>query len=304
MAYVTYKELLDRAYGTQYVTYRSQITLSAKTGNQFTFADVGFQLQVGDIICQGIYGQTITNVNGTQITLDDATNINEGLATAYRSIKTLEEWNSLRLMAQQNIELYTGQWFESREFTGQNALSMEGTNTKALHFSVPIIDITSFKINNQTDEYNTDLYKVFNRNPFPDDRQNPKIELISNNIDIFAYSGSQAVFYAGMFNHIEGHFGYVEQDGSTPELIKWCTVKLALVYAASVTSTTSGLTVKREKTDIHEIEYETSQAASKSGNGTGDEDVDNILSKYKSPLAITGSDPLLSAIRAYYKTEL
>ena len=300
MSYTTHKELLDLTYGSQYVTYRSSITLSNKNGNEFDFTGSSFTLAGGDILCQGEYSQTISDISDQVLTLEDATDIVDGLAYVYRSTKTLDEWNMLETLAQSTIDLYTGQWFEQRDFTSENALSIEGSNTACLHLSVPIISISSLKINNQEDEYSTEMYKVYNSFQMPDDRQNPKIKLISSGVDIFKYSGSQAVFYEGMFNTIEGSFGYVESDGSTPELIKWCVARLIINYSEITDGTDK--TIKSEKTDLHEVTYDIpKQSSSSSTSSTGDETVDRVLGKFKSPIAICGSNPLYSAIVNFYK---
>ncbi len=283
--YVTYKELFDRCVGTLYITYSSGLTLSAKAVNTFTFADCTYTPQEGDILCQGEYAQRVSVVAGTDITVDDATNILDGSASIYRSTKTIAEWSILRTMAEKTVDMTTGQWFEPRTLT----IRQEGLNTNMLHFNVPIITVTSLKINNETEDTDTDCYEVYNSTTIPDDRQNPKIKLVNTNTTVFN-SISTSVFNEGMYNTIEGTFGYVESDGSTPELIKFCIAKLAMKYINSTSSSSGGGgAIKKEKTDMHEIEYDTSSASTTTSSGTGDDDVDAILSKYMAPLSIAAN---------------
>ena len=54
----------------------------------------------------------------------------------------------------------------------------DGTNSQYLHLPLPIIEVTSLKVNNDTVVLDPDLYRVYSgRTPLQDDRKNPKIEL-------------------------------------------------------------------------------------------------------------------------------
>jgi len=302
-AYVTYKELLERLYPSQYVSEKSEITLSNKVGDVFEYADNTFTLAEGDILCQDVYGQTITvlQTGPDRITLDDGSNIVEGTAYVFRATKTVLEFHALRLMAMQTVDLYTGQWFNKRTLT----VEIEGNNSHMLHFGVPIIEITSLKINDSEDEYDTNAYKVYNSRILPDDRRNPKIKIVSRGYSIYTYMGTKTVFYKGRFSTIEGSFGFLEADGSTPDLIKWATAKIVMnELTRDISASGSSAVIKKEKTDLHEIEYETgsntSQSAGLQSKLTGDDSVDRILLMYKAPFAIGGTDPFFSTIENYY----
>lgn len=304
-AYTTYGELFERLYPSTYVSEKSSVTLSNKAGSVFEYAGNGFDLQDGDIVTQGEYVQTITQLQSgpDKLTLDDATNIINGSAQVFRLGRSIADFTMFRSMAMQLIDLHTGQWFNKRDLT----ISYEGDNSWMIHFSVPIIEITSLKKNNSSDALETTAYKVYNSRTLPDDRRNPKIKLISDTRNIYTQTdfSSGPLFSKGRFNEIIGSFGFLEDDGSTPEAIKWITARLVMKELTRDPEGTTGQTIKREKTDMHEVEYDIKSGSSASdlhGKLTGDVEVDRLLQLYKAPLAIGGTDPLYSAILPFYRT--
>lgn len=306
-AYVTYKELFDRLYPSTYVSEKSVITLSAKNINVFEYVDNSFSLQEGDIICQGEYAQKITalQTSPNRITLEDATNINNGTAYVYRAAKTIEEFTMYRSMAMQKIDLITGQWFNKRTLSN---VKYEGNNSYMLHLPVPIIEITSMKINNADDVLDTTMYQVFNSRTLPDDRRNPRIKLFALSRNIYTQTDftHESLFYKGKFTYIDGSFGYLEEDGSTPEAIKFVTARLVMTELTRDPEETEQRVIKKEKVDLHEVEYETKTSTSAGGNAgginmTGDEEVDRILAMYKSPISVGGTDPFFSTIIQFHK---
>jgi len=310
-AYATYSEMFELMYPSSIVSYKSSITLSGKSGNTFNYSNSSFDLQEGDIVCQGEYAQVINSLSTgpDTLTLDDATDFVDGSAKVYRVAKSLFEIDMLRTMAMQTIDVYTGQWFNKREFLGANALKFEGNNTYVLHFSIPIIEIANIYLNDGTDPYDIESYQVFNSRTMPDDRRNPKIKLWSNTNDIYKHPPTRywdGIFYKGRIHRVEGSFGFLEPDGSTPAAIKWATARLVMRQAMSdpSQSTVAGR-VKKEKTDLHEIEYEGSLAGRNALHGTftGDDDIDRIFKMYKAPLAIGGTDPLFTTITQLYDVD-
>lgn len=304
--YTTYQRLLLHLYPSVFVSYKSAITLSNKAGNVFEYTGNSFALAVGDIITQGEYAQRVSALQTTpnRITLDDGTDFINASAYAFRSTKTIDELNTYRAVAMQTIDLYTGQWFNARSFSSINPIRYEGNNTRSLYFPVPIIDVTSMKINNETTDMDPNLYVVHNSRAIPDDRRNPRVQLVSQAEDTIFRGQNDAFFYQGYFTLIEGTFGFVEQDGSTPEAIQWATCRLvALAVVAGQTPTSLNQVTKREKTDLHEIEYETTSETSAEkiqALMTGDVSVDRILIMFKAPLAIAGSTP--SVFKEYYSS--
>lgn len=303
--YVSYKELLERLYPSSYVTKKGTLALSNKSGNVFEYTSSLTPLEVGDTVCQGSYVQTIKAILTTpdRIELHDATDFVDGEAYVFRTSLTKQDMDLQINVAMQTIDLYTGQWFNKREFTGANKLKFEGSNTHILHFSVPIIEIISLAINEEDTVMPVEDYRVFNSRTLPDDRRNPRIKLISDSLNIYRTTMGSRSGRFGKFRwqFIEGSFGFLEPDGSTPEGIKWATVRLVMKQLTTdlESDATAAGEVKREKVDMHEIEYfqssdgsDSSSGSSGSGAMTGDEEVDKILKMYKAPLAITGTDPL------------
>lgn len=113
------------------------------------------------------------------------------------------------------------QWFIPKTVI----LEVDGNESDTLFFGVPIISIDYVKLNAQSEELGTDLYRVYNGNDMPDDRGNPKICLIGpdayESIFVDPVTTGRLKFRKGRKNQeIKGQFGYVEADGTTPKLIK------------------------------------------------------------------------------------
>lgn len=158
------------------------------------------------------------------------------------------------------------QWFNSRVLT----LSVDGNDSDTLHFGVPIISIDYVKLNGRTDELDTSLYRIYSERNFLVDRGNPCIKLIGPDYhrDIFLEPCvlGKLKFKKGRQNQeIKGIFGFTEQDGSTPKLIKRALTKLVIeklthpLYpsvSSPVTPSPSILgAILEEKTDGHAITY-------------------------------------------------
>ena len=104
------------------------------------------------------------------------------------------------------------QWFESRTLT----LLVDGSDSDTLFFGVPIISITHLKLNGATTALDTDLYRVYSSRSYPDDRHNPRIKLIGDELrDIYTapLSYGRLKFLLGRQNQeIKGAFGYIEDN--------------------------------------------------------------------------------------------
>jgi hypothetical protein len=303
--YVTYIELFERLFPSSIVSYKSDINLDNKTGNVFDYSGTSFTLEVGDIVCQGQYGSPITNIATGKITLDNATNFTEDAARVYRTTLVLFEVDMMILSAMQTIDLFTKQWFNKRTFTGDSAIQIEGNNSHILHFQVPIIGITGMYLNNSQDIYPADAYQAFKSRSIPDDRRNPKIMLMSKTESIYATPRGRywnSIFLKGKFTKIEGSFGFLEMDGSTPAPIKWVAARIVMKQITYNPENVMSAKVVREKTDMHEIQFETTQESGDvtKWDMTGDTEVDRILTMYKAPSAIGGPDPMYSQLIQLY----
>jgi hypothetical protein len=128
--------------------------------------------------------------------------------------------SSIRLW-QKCVERVTRQWY----FPKTLELEVDGTDSDALHFGVPIISIDQIRINRSADALAANLYKVYNKNEL-EDRLNPRIKLVdgyNEDLDIFSrpVGNGRLKFRKGRQNqYIKGTFGYVEADGSVPLMIQ------------------------------------------------------------------------------------
>jgi len=212
---------------------------------------------------------------------------------------------SLRLW-QAFLDRACRQWFFDKELE----LFVDGTDSDALHFGVPIISVEELEINLGTDGNGytmpTNEYAVYNERRYPPSRHNPRIKLIdrfAGERDIFTASDSYSRrrFFKGRRNQrIKGHFGFVEEDGSTPLLIKRALLLLVVEKLAKppipITDSTlippilSGV-ITEEWTDGHKLKYAQSGGTTRPRAPgltgiTDNQEVLNIIKLYKAPIGI------------------
>lgn len=206
---------------------------------------------------------------------------------------------------QQFLERATRQWFYPLPLE----LLLDGTDSDAIHFGVPCISIAELRLNKSVSALDPTLYEVYNNlSGYPADRQNPRVKLIDSREgwrDIYTapLREGRLLFRKGRKNqYIRGVFGYVEADGSTPELIKRALTKLVvekltnpLYVAAGTTAPTPSIAqrgiVTAEWTDVHKLSYAqaggTVKAKAPGLNGiTDDQEILTIIKLYKAPLGV------------------
>lgn len=202
---------------------------------------------------------------------------------------------------QQFIDRATDQFFESRAAT----VELDGTDSDTLHFGVPIISITSVKINNSSAALNEDYYKVYNRREAPnDDRKNPRIKLIRDSEYRDIYTSpvicGRLLFRKGRKNQVvEGTFGFTESDGSVPFLIQRALALLVVEKLATPIIAPDNLympvlsgargPILEEVTDGHKLKYQARggpvKSSSKGLRGiTENPEIHDIIKLYKAPL--------------------
>ena len=282
----------------------SVINLTAKAAttlpeHTFTFSSSGVPV-IGDWLVQGSEASDIVAVAGSVITVRDATNINNGSAKFVNFNPPLlaSDLDKLIEEAMDFIDLATRQWFNKRDLT----LRFEGNNTEITFLGVPVIEVTSINLNGRDLFTSTiaDHFEVFSGRTYPDERRNPRIKLMRNiqEPNIFALSQGRS-WLRGRMSTVVGSFGFLEPDGSTPSLIKRATTKLAVMRELrsvglwakdAVTSTDKG-PIKREVTDMHEVEYynpgntDGKTAGQNVGTGlSGDDEIDDIIAMYRAPI--------------------
>lgn len=195
------------------------------------------------------------------------------------------------------IERATRQWFNSRNYT----LLLDGNTSDTLYLPVPVITVSSLKINNSDDSLDPDYYRVYNGRGLPDDRWNPRIKLVRGNVDIFAdpfRSEYPPIFRKGRQNQeITGTFGFVEEDGEPPELIKRALLLLVIEKLANPPfgDAHEGVpmgpvgNVMRETTDGHTIQYTFVKFGDTRAGFSGytmNREVHIICSMYKAPIGM------------------
>jgi hypothetical protein len=208
----------------------------------------------------------------------------------------------------QLIDRITRQWFEPRS----GRLRLDGTDTDTLFLPIPIIEITNLYINSDRIPFDSRQYRAYgiaSEDDLMDHRTNPKIVLGTAGGDFFTGLVSSSYrFTRGRQNQaVEGIFGYVEPDRSTPALIRRAAMLLIMEWlnnqpSADTTTTVGGTTgpvptgsvIIEEETDGHRIKYggvaATSASSPTSTKGLTalirNAEVRQILSLYRAPIAI------------------
>lgn len=209
-------------------------------------------------------------------------------------LSSIELWQAL-------LERACRQWFVPKTMV----LSVDGTDSDALHFGVPIIAVDYIKLNRDTNELDEELYKVYNSTTYPDDRRNPRIKLVSPSEYKDIYTApvryGRLWFRKGRQNQeIKGTFGFVEADMSTPKLIKRALLKLVIekltkpVYVPSSSSAPVPPppiigNILEETTDGHKIKFgvagaEVGKRSPYMVGITDDQEIIEIIKMYKAPI--------------------
>jgi hypothetical protein len=222
--------------------------------------------------------------------LTDTTKFPDDKVLAY-----IETWQAF-------LERSCRQWFIPKSMV----LSIDGTDSDALHFGVPIISIDYLKLNRDEVALDAELYKVYKGIRYPDDRHNPRIKLVGPQEYRDIYSApirhGRLWFDKGRQNQeVKGTFGFVEEDMGVPKLIQRALLKLVIEKLTKtpiyVTDPADPPTppppvigsVLEEWTDGHKLKYGTSGAkvAARSPFMTGitdDQEIIEIIKMYKAPI--------------------
>lgn len=205
----------------------------------------------------------------------------EGIPTE----KTNDQINSRIVKWEAIVEQLTGQFFYELE---PGELIFDGNDSRLLHFNVPLVEVTSLKINDETVALEADEYRAYvGTNPIQDDRRNPKIALTPLRNSVF--STHPGIFVKGLDQLVTAKWGFVESDSSTPEPIKAAVTKLVVLdikdYFESLDEPRGVTPLRREKTDGHEIEY-TQIANQQQFWAMMPNDIASVLALYRSPIKI------------------
>jgi hypothetical protein len=189
-------------------------------------------------------------------------------------------------------------WFEDNTglfFTPKEAeVLLDGDGSRMLLLPVPIIECTALYANDDfVNAVDSSQYVVYDkRGPVQDDRRNPHIMFKrSTGTSIYSISGGSGVFLIGDRNQrVDGTFGYVEYDGSTPPVVKQAikiltTLSKELLPDGEIDQLIVGRKIE-EVTDRHRIEYSDLFNRLKTWGPTGITMVDAALRKYRRPMRI------------------
>jgi hypothetical protein len=204
---------------------------------------------------------------------------------------------------QEFIDRACRQWFRPIALE----LRLDGTDSDALHFGVPIISIDEIRINNEETALDTLKYKVYNAERYPDHKANPRIKLVDTweqHRDIYTapMRAGRSLFRKGRQNqYVKGTFGCVDESGSAPALIKRALAKLVVEKLAQpiagnpppglIPPVVQGI-VKEEWTDGHRIRYEypggplTTRKGGPLAGITNDPEIQAIIRMYRAPIGL------------------
>lgn len=212
-------------------------------------------------------------------------------------ISSILEWQTF-------LERACRQWFVPKTLF----LEVDGTDSDSIHFGVPVIGLDHVRVNDENEDLDEQFYRVYNATRYPDDRHNPRLKLFDDHHshhDIFSgpHHHGRLAFIKGRQNQeIQGVFGYIEEDGSVPQLIKRALLKLVIekltnpVYVGAGTTPVAppppiiGLRLS-EKTDGHEIKFAQPGAPLKPrapglAGMTDDPEILNIIRMFRAPMGI------------------
>lgn len=198
-------------------------------------------------------------------------------------------------LASQQIEMFTGRWFEPRAMT----FTVDGSGKRSIHLDIPIVEVTEVKVDDVAIApedlivYNRHLAEGLLR---PDDRDNPRIELLEPLDNLYLFALGIKVWPPGQRNvEITGTFGYTDPDGTasgkTPDLIRRACVLLVLRLLPQrgaptpTVPSSSAWRVSELRTRDQTIKFAAPSAATlgRAGVGiyTGDPEIDQILLRYR-----------------------
>jgi len=201
-------------------------------------------------------------------------------------------------LASREIDRLTGRFFAPRELE----VTRDGEGGAMLFFEHPIIAVEEMRIDDET----SDLldFVVYNRHVTqnltdPDDRSNPKIEVLQARPDTVYWDRvyGRRVFPRGQQNiFVKGVFGFTEYDGTsqgrTPEEIRYVATLLSMRYlrpAWESEDETSGVgPVQSIKTRDQQITYANPANLGRQGVGplTGDPAIDRVLLAHRRPIRL------------------
>lgn len=217
-------------------------------------------------------------------------------------------------LATERIDRLTGQFFSPR----QGTMRVDGRNSKAIRFRVPIISISEVRILDNSDvSYVVEplTYEIYNRHTtgtfMPDDRNDPRI-ILNNSGSVFPNPAwPSPVFHDGHQNvEVDGVWGYTDppySPGVTPAAIeRACQLMVIddmkpLAQKAARAADRLRYAVKEEDTRDQRVEFDINRvfAGSYGYALTGNPEVDAILVHYMAPVEMGDTGGLDGGLYKY-----
>lgn len=197
---------------------------------------------------------------GNYVTVTDIRD--EGVTTEEASDSRIDE---LILLAEEYIEKMTGRYFYEKSKT----IILYGQDSKVLLFPIPIITVNQITVNGYL--IDTVDYTVYNRYE-PDDRENPKIEF-------------EFTIQDGDKIEVNGSFGYVQEDKTTPLMISRAVKKLVIREIPLLTDQDGQEQKKRSRIveeQADDYSYKLAEVVVR-GDLTGDFEIDGVIINYRRP---------------------
>lgn len=222
-----------------------------------------------------------------------------------------DEIIALRIqLATKYVEKVTQRWFVPLTFDEVNPMLVDGRGGRQLNLEIPIIRLDRAFIDHHSvsapdfEEVDLDAVRVYNRhirgNLRPDDRENPRLVFVGERPFFRSTLGPAGGF--GSLRHariwtkgfqnvrLEGVFGYTDPDGSafgkTPDLIRRATCLLVTRDLRLDSDICEKLNDKQRFRIVMDKEGSTTvrlQDLWLKGGFTGDSEIDNILTMYRTP---------------------
>jgi len=290
----------NAAAGQAALTLQASDTASLPAEQMFLYYQLILDTGLGpELVDDGTLQITVDTTPFLYVSVQDVRDL--GITSAMASdslvLATIKTW-------QQFIERACRQWFYPLELE----MTLDGTDSDAIHFGVPVISISVLRINGDSAALDPRYYRVYNSLTSPSDRQNPRVKLVDNpngfrDIYTAPLKDGKLRFRFGRQNqYVKGVFGYIEPDGTPPFLIKRALSKLVvekLTRPLFVDPNNPPLVpppmmagiVLEEWTDGHKIKYAHSGGDLKPrapglAGITDDPEVLGILKLYKAPIGV------------------
>lgn len=275
---------IAEALGTHRVEWRWRVTVD----DPYQLGTEDFEVLVQSEGSSDDMYVSVADIRAEGVTTDMVSDI--------RVMAAIQTWQAF-------LERACRQWFNPKTLI----IKFDGTDSDAIHFGVPIISVDYLRVNGLKTDLQCSLYKVYNSIRYPDDRRNPRIKLVSEDeLDIYTAPliYGRMKFRKGRHNQeVKGTFGFTEEDGSVPLLIRRALTKLVVqkianpIFKADPGDDTVPLPpllqgiLKKEETDGHSLEWTTAGGDIKPRAPgligiTQDQEILDIIKLYKAPIGI------------------